>query len=290
MFRRRLAPWGRLVTARPPKRCRRPGQRRRRRISWRWPRDCSGAPINRGRIEVPWRFTKHCARAASPRCVQAQRPTRSCVRATSNLALLQDSLRNQDEAVFSGALKATAGLPGTAVTRALEQSLSQAPKARLAAIIQALGARQDPEALTTLSNLARDQFSPLRIPAIEAIAQIGSPRSVPVLVQIQGAPDAASAQAAKAALAAIPGPEADKAVYDMLSGANTQTRITGLELVARRRMTSAMPQLLKLSKEGDPRSESRRHPPNRRNGRSGRNPGFVGCPADLHRGGADRCG
>jgi HEAT repeat protein len=170
-----------------------------------------------------------------------------------NLVLLQDSLRNQDEAVFSGALKATAGLPGTAVTRALEQSLSQAPKARLAAIIQALGARQDPEALTTLSNLARDQFSPLRIPAIEAIAQIGSPRSVPVLVQIQDAPDAAGAQAAKAALAAIPGREADKAVYDMLSGANTQTRITGLELVARRRMTSAMPQLLKLSKEGDPR-------------------------------------
>jgi HEAT repeat protein len=171
----------------------------------------------------------------------------------NSLSLLQDSLRNQDEAAFSGALKASAILPGTGVTRALEQALSQAPKERLTAIVQALGNRQDPEALTTLSNLARDQFSPLRIPAIDAIGQIGSPGSVPVLVQIQGGPDAPSAQSARAALAAIPGPEADKAVYDMLSGANTQTRIVGLELVARRRMTSAMPELLKLTREGDPR-------------------------------------
>jgi HEAT repeat protein len=170
-----------------------------------------------------------------------------------NLAILQESLRGQDAAAFSGALKASSALPEMPVTRALEMALSQAPRERLTAIVQALGNRQDPEALVTLSNLARDQASPLRISAINAIGQIGSPRSVPLLVQVQSGPDAASAQAARAALAAIPGPEADKAVFEMLSGANTQTRLTGLELVARRRMTSAMPELLKLTKEGDPR-------------------------------------
>ena len=170
-----------------------------------------------------------------------------------NLALLQESLRSQDEAVFSGALKASAALSGTQVTRALELALSQAPKDRLTAIIRALGNRQDPEALTTLSNLGKDRLSPLRLPAINAIGQIGSARSVPVLVQIMGDADAPGAQAAKAALAAIQGPEADKAVYDMLSAGNTQTRLTGLELVARRRMTSAMPELIRLSREGDPR-------------------------------------
>jgi HEAT repeat protein len=172
---------------------------------------------------------------------------------SGNLALLQESLRSQDEAVFSGALKASFALSGTQVTRALELALSQAPKDRLTSIIQALGNRQDPEALTTLSNLGKDRFSPLRLSAIDAIGQIGNTRSVPVLVQIMGDADAPAAQAAKAALAAIQGPEADKAVYDMLSAGNTQTRLTGLELVARRRMTSAMPELIKLTREGDPR-------------------------------------
>lgn len=173
-----------------------------------------------------------------------------------NLALLKESLRSPDEAVFSGALKATAGVPGPEVTRALEQSLTQAPKERLTAIVQALGARHDSEALVTLFNLAKDQSSPLRVSAIEALAEIGNPRAVPVFVQIMAGPDAASARAATAALGAIPGLEADQAVKAMLAAGNTQTRLTGLELVARRRMTSAIPELLGLTKDAEPKVRS----------------------------------
>jgi hypothetical protein len=65
--------------------------------------------------------------------------------------------------------------------------------------------------------------------------------------------DGEISKAAQEALAALPGRRVDAAVMAMLESSETSRRVTALELMGRRRMTTSVPVLLKAASDADPK-------------------------------------
>jgi HEAT repeat protein len=92
----------------------------------------------------------------------------------------------------------------------------------------------------------------VRLAALRVLPQIGNASVVPTLTETLGDPDREIAQAALASLASLPGLEVDAAVVALLSSAEAGLRLTAVELVGRRRLTAALPALLKAAGEAEP--------------------------------------
>jgi len=172
-------------------------------------------------------------------------------RGADGTALIRKYLRSDDYIMFSAACQAALELPAGDVTRALTASLKQLPADNQILVIWTLGKRGDPSAIPALSVASNDGEKSVRIQAIKAMPQIGHASAVPVLADLLGATDSEISQAAKEALAAIPGDQADTAVMAMLNGVETAPRLMALELIGRRRMTGSVPALLKAAAGSD---------------------------------------
>ena len=117
--------------------------------------------------------------------------------------------------------------------------------------MQTLGLRKDAKALPTLFGMARQGGEPVRIAAIEAIAEIDAASAVPVLAGLVDCDSRAVAAAAQEALGSLTSKDADAAVMKMFAGSDTQPRMVALSLMERRRMTEALPTLLQAAKDRD---------------------------------------
>jgi HEAT repeat protein len=168
-------------------------------------------------------------------------------RGSDGTALIREYLRSDDYIMFSAACQAALELPDGDVTRALTATLKQLPADNQILVIWTLGKRGDPAAIPALSAAANDGEKSVRIQAIKAMPQIGHASAVPLLADLLGATDSEISQAAKEALAAIPGEQADAAVMAMLGSGETAPRLMALELIGRRRMTGSVPALLKAA-------------------------------------------
>ena len=164
-------------------------------------------------------------------------------RQEAGLPLLKQALHDNDYSQVCAAARTAQEIPGTAVTRLLADELAGLTADRQVLIIQTLAMRGDEAALPALSTAARNGEKPVRVAAIRALAEIGKPSALAVLLELMGDGDREIAQAAEESLASLPGQAVDAAVMNMLAnGANPQ-RITALDLIVRRRMTSAVPAL-----------------------------------------------
>jgi hypothetical protein len=74
-----------------------------------------------------------------------------------------------------------------------------------------------------------------------------------VLAELLNDTESEISQAAQESLAALPGRQADDAVMTMLNSSQTSRRLTALELIGRRRMTTSIPALLKAAVDADPK-------------------------------------
>ena len=167
------------------------------------------------------------------------------------VTLLQKHLQSEDYIMFSAACQTGLEMSGTEVTQALSSVLNQLPVDRQILVIWTLGKRGDPTAIPALSAAAGAGEKSVRIVAIKAMPQIGHASAVPVLADLLGDNDSEISKAAQEALAAIPGDEADAAVMAMLNNTETEPRLTALDLIGRRRMTSSVPALLKAAEGPD---------------------------------------
>ncbi len=170
---------------------------------------------------------------------------------SGGIELLREHLRSSDYILFSAACQAAMEMPGSEVTKALVDGLDNQPADNQILIIRTLGKRGDDAAMPALFTKAKSQTKSVRIEAILAMPEIGSPTAVPVLSGLLSDGDKDISQAAQEALAAIPGREADAAVMAMLKSNEADQRLTGLELVGRRRMIGSIPELLKIAAETD---------------------------------------
>jgi len=168
------------------------------------------------------------------------------------LGLLKDSLASSDYIVFAAAVRAALEMPAPDVTPTLLGVLPRLRPDQQVVVIGALGKRGDASALPTLFAKAREGDKGVRLAAVRAVAEIGKPAAVPELVGLMANADREIAPAAQEALASVPGAEADAAVLDMLKSSEAGKRVTGIDLIGRRRMTASTPALFKAANDADP--------------------------------------
>lgn len=176
-------------------------------------------------------------------------------RGKDGVALLREHLRSKDYILFSAAVQTAQESPIAEVTQALTAELNRMPADNQILVIQTLGKRADASASPALFALAKAKNSEksVRLAAIKSLAEIGHSSAVPVLADLLNDADSEISQAAQESLAALPGRRADDAVMAMLDSSQTSQRLTALELMGRRRMTTRIPALLKAVGDADPR-------------------------------------
>lgn len=173
-------------------------------------------------------------------------------RGPGGLPLLTSVLNDPDEVSFTAALRTAMELPGADTTQALAAALKGVPEPRQLQLLKVLGLRGDAAALPALEGIVRTGAPAARSAAIQSLAQTGSPAAVPLLATAAADADATVADSARATLAGLPGPEVDAAITALLDQPDPKTRAMAADLIARRRITAALPRLLKLAAEADP--------------------------------------
>jgi len=177
-------------------------------------------------------------------------------RGQGGLGLLKDSLASSDRVLFNAAVRASLEMTGAEVTRVLTACLPQLPSENQIVVMQALGSRGDDLAVPALSTRAKTGAKTTRLTAIRAIAAIGHASSVPVMVELMDDSENEISQAALDGLAGITGLEADAAVLNMIKSERVDRRITGIDLVGRRRMFAAVPALMIAATDADAKVRS----------------------------------
>jgi HEAT repeat protein len=177
-------------------------------------------------------------------------------RQKDGLPLLLQSMREGDFAVFAACARISQEMPGAQVTLALAGELNTPLTNRLTLLIQTLAYRHDAAAMPALLAIAKDGKIPARLAAIRAIPQIGDPSALPVLLELVCAPDKEISAAAQESLAALQGKQVDDAIMTMLSDTNAASRLMAMDLIARRRMTSATPALLAATESPDQKTHT----------------------------------
>jgi HEAT repeat protein len=193
------------------------------------------------------------ARAADvprPRKLEATRAA-IVLRASAGVPLLEEQLRAADRHFFALGLTTARELPGQEVTESIAALVGQLPPERQALVMLVLADRHDPAALPAVLQAARSGEIPVRLAAIEALAQLGDAQSVAVLLEIAQDRDAELVRAALDALVALPGPEIDAQIMSRLEAAPGQLRRQLIELVGRRRITAAVPALIAALQDSD---------------------------------------
>jgi len=173
-------------------------------------------------------------------------------RQKEGLALLQESIRTSDYPLFAAAVSTTREMPGPDVTRTLAGALPGLAADRQILLIQTLARRADAGALPALLAAARSGQKPVRMAAIRAVSEFGHTSALPAFIELMGDGDKDIAAAAQEGLASLPGKEADNAIIKMLADGPAARRGTALDLIARRRMTSAIPALFDAAAGADP--------------------------------------
>ncbi|MBW7992642.1 MAG: hypothetical protein FVQ84_21860 [Planctomycetes bacterium] len=177
-------------------------------------------------------------------------------RSSGGLGLLRQYLRSDDYILFSAAVQTAQELTGSGVTKALTAEINKLPSDNQILVIQTLGKRGDASACPALFALARSGAKSVRIAAIQSMSEIADASAVPVLVELLNDGDSEISQAAQESLASVPGHHADQAVTEMLNSRQGSRRLTALELISRRRMTSSIPALLKAAADNDQKIRS----------------------------------
>ncbi len=164
-------------------------------------------------------------------------------RQEAGLPLLALALHSDDFTLVGAAVRTAQEIPGPGVTRLLADELPGLNGDRQVLVIQTLAKRADDAALPALSAAARNGEQPVRLAAIRALAEIGNPAALPVLLELLGDADRKIAQAAEESLAGLPGEQVDAAIMNMLASGTPARRLTAMDFIVRRRMTSAIPAL-----------------------------------------------
>jgi len=168
------------------------------------------------------------------------------------LHLLSLALHNDDWTLVAAGIRAAQEKPCPCVTRLLAAELPGLVGDRQILVIQTLARRADPSALPALFAAARKGEAAVRMAAVRALAEIGNVSALPVLFELMGDADKQIAAAAQESLASLPGAEVDAAIMKALRDGESASQLTAMDLVVRRRMTSAIPALFDVAGSSDP--------------------------------------
>jgi HEAT repeat protein len=190
--------------------------------------------------------------------VSAQRigeATRGAIlaRGAAGVPRLIELLRSPDRRMFGFGLSVARELQAPEVDAALIAEIAAAP-ARAALFVEALADRGGATARKALAEVAAraDAERTSRLAAVRALGRIGDDASLPTLLALASDADRDLAAAARTAIADLP-PSAgvDDAVRGRLASASPAALPVLLEIVSRRRISAALPEVLGVVKNAD---------------------------------------
>ncbi|NQT11499.1 MAG: HEAT repeat domain-containing protein, partial [Planctomycetes bacterium] len=123
---------------------------------------------------------------------------------------------------------------------------------RQALLMFTLGQRGDRSALPVVLEAAKSGPWDVRVSAVRVLAKLGNAAAVPVLLETAAEARGELGQAARDSLAELPGAEVDAALEAMLAKSEGRKRLAVVELIGRRGISSAVPELTKLADGDDP--------------------------------------
>lgn len=173
-------------------------------------------------------------------------------RGNEGIPLLSEAIRSDDYVLVAAAALTAIEMPGASVTKALVDELGRQSADKQILLIQTLGKRGDASALPAVTAQAREGAKAVRLAAISALPEIGGAQAVPTLAELLFNADPQIAVAAKSSLAGFPGTEANATILNLLTRGSTAQRVVAMELVSRRRMGEAIPQLRQAAGDPDP--------------------------------------
>jgi HEAT repeat protein len=121
---------------------------------------------------------------------------------------------------------------------------------RQALLMFALGQRGDRSALPVVLEAAKSGPWDVRVSAVRVLAKLGDAGAVPVLLETAAEAQGELGSAARDSLADLPGREVDATLEAMLANSEGRKRLAVVELIGRRGIASAVPELEKLA-DGD---------------------------------------
>ncbi len=157
-------------------------------------------------------------------------------RGAQGVPLLVEQLKSPDRKRFALGLMLAHELRGQEVADALTTELVEAAPARAALIVLALGDRGDAELPPAVLEAARSGNEQVRLAAIQVVGRLGDSSTVSTLLKIAVDDDAELSQAAKDALASLPGKDVNATLAARLSEAKGKELAALIELVGQRRI------------------------------------------------------
>lgn len=173
-------------------------------------------------------------------------------RRTEGLPLLLEQLRSAQPAELGMGLRTARELKGREVSEAIGAEMDKATGDRQVMLLLALSDRTDAAVLPKLVQAAQHSAKPTRIAALGLLDRFGDPFAVPVLLNAAADADAEVARPAKATLTRMEGKAVDAALIERLLNATGRTRQAIIELVALRRIESALPTVVSSLEDADP--------------------------------------
>jgi len=159
-------------------------------------------------------------------------------RGPQGIPLLVEQLKSPDKKRFQFALSTARELSGADVTAALTAQMSAAAPERAALIVVALGDQKGAALPPAVLQAARKGDEQVRLAAIGVVGRLGDVSSVSSLLEIAADSDAELSQAAKSALAGLPGKKVDADIASRLSAAKGKSQVVLIELVGARRINA----------------------------------------------------
>jgi HEAT repeat protein len=172
-------------------------------------------------------------------------------RGAEGIPLLVEQLRSSDKGLLQIALSTAREFPGREIDRALAAELASAPPERAALVVLAMADRPETVELAAILKTSKESAKSVRLAAVGALGRVGDASCLTTLLDIAVESDAELTQAAKDALATLPGQSVDKEIAARLGQAQGKTYPVLIELVGRRRI-EAMEPLIKAADHADP--------------------------------------
>ena len=155
-----------------------------------------------------------------------------------------------DAGLRGAAVEAVSLVPPKVAVPALLARLKDAAKDMRIAIFRALGMLDDKAGVPALVAASTDADEDVRVAALRSLGAIGDGAAVPALVKAAKS-GGSTAIAARESLDRIPGKDVDDALLACLKDADTKVRAEAARSMGVRRMTNAVPALLKLAEDAD---------------------------------------
>ncbi|MBI5821439.1 MAG: hypothetical protein HZA88_20925 [Verrucomicrobia bacterium] len=172
-------------------------------------------------------------------------------RGAAGVPLLVEQLRSKDKECFNIAMRTARDLPGREVAQALLAEMDRVTPERQSYLLLALADRGDAETLDVALKAAKSAPQPQQLIAISVLDRLSNPKSAPALLAIAAGDDAKVAMVARLAVAKMPGAAVEAAIVALLKQPGENARRAAIELIAQRRIMSAIPDLLKVAEDSN---------------------------------------